>query len=161
LFRKKKIKFSIYAQNLKLQIMFDDVRWWFMFSNYRCTVALYLPFWRVRNTNFTKLRLLALPYLFVRPYVPTPEPLNFHKYVRIFLGGQLCQCWVKNQRFGDLLHLHHQGECGEWPRVTETYIPVSIFVNIYIHFGTRAEIFFDTNCREKNEILFMFNTCFP
>jgi hypothetical protein len=26
LFRKKKIKFSIYAQNLKLQIMFDDVR---------------------------------------------------------------------------------------------------------------------------------------
>jgi hypothetical protein len=34
-----KIKFSICAQNLKSHIMFDDVDWWFMFSNYRCTVT--------------------------------------------------------------------------------------------------------------------------
>jgi hypothetical protein len=65
LFCEMKIKFSIYAQNLKLHIMFDDVHWWFMFSNYRCTVAFCLPFWCVRSAKFTKLCLFALSCLSV------------------------------------------------------------------------------------------------
>lgn len=121
LFCEMKIKFSIYAQNLKLHIMFDDVHWWFMFSNYRFTVALCLPYWRVRSAIFTKLRLLALPCLFVRLYVSTPEPLLKSSWAVSYVSAEL-----KNQRFGGLLRLYHQDTWGEWPRVTDTYIPVNI-----------------------------------
>jgi hypothetical protein len=33
-------------------------------------------------------------------------------FITVFLGGQLHQCWVRNQRFGDLLCLHHQCQWG-------------------------------------------------
>jgi hypothetical protein len=36
-------------------------------------------------------------------------------------GHQPCQCWIKNQRFGDVLSLRHQGRCGEWPYVADIY----------------------------------------
>jgi hypothetical protein len=67
--------------------MFDDVHLWFMFSNCRRTAVLCLPFRRVRCEIYKNTPISFA--MTVRPYVSTPEPVNFHNCAKIFTG-KLC-----------------------------------------------------------------------
>jgi hypothetical protein len=48
----------------------------------------------------------------VSEYVPHDIGISYFKHkelYKIFSGNKPCQLWIKAQRFGDHLRLHHQG----------------------------------------------------
>jgi hypothetical protein len=63
-----------------------------------------------------------------------PSGPTLHISAKIFSDNRLCQCRTKNQHFRDLLGLHYQGQCGEWPHSTDIYTSLSnqcLFLLVY------------------------------
>jgi hypothetical protein len=74
---------------------------------------------------------------------------------KLFTGDQPCRCWTETQLFRDLLRLHHQGRCGQWPYVADIYnssmrLPVSVLCS------RRAE----SNCAVTHPTLNLLPCCF-
>jgi hypothetical protein len=81
------------------------------------------------------------PYKFLQisPYFLQDLKPSWRIYSYVpFSGDQPCQCWVRNQRFGDLLCLHRQSQCGECQRESQIHVTTddqSALLDVEPHLG--------------------------